>query len=312
MKIAFLRTMTTASVRQSSVVLQESKARAADNSRPPSRWVWSSNSRGRHPKGSSCGHASGGDMVPIFSIIQLAGVALLLSAFVRLWRIWRLRHRGIRAMGTVVEHVPDQGPWILFQDQQGNPRYFTPDLSSSWKRASGAPAGTQVEIVYLPEDPEKVRLLIDTAPINTDKTLDGRAWRYAYFKVARLRDHMKRKEDLLRLELRDRGLHTAGTVVTRKPSIPGKPDNSGRSPIAFYPRIQFKDQRGETVIFVHEWAYMGLQPRRLPAVGEQVPVIYLPESPRMAQIPGIARTLVDLALRLSVGLLLLLFINSLK
>ncbi|MFC0111410.1 hypothetical protein [Kibdelosporangium aridum] len=96
----------------------------------------------------------------------------------------------------------------------------TPGLSSSWKRASGAPAGTKVEIVYLPEDPEKVRLLIDTAPINTDKTLDGRAWRHAYFKVARLRDHTKRKEDLLRLELRDRGLHTAGTVVTKNPRSP--------------------------------------------------------------------------------------------
>ncbi|WP_173142597.1 DUF3592 domain-containing protein [Kibdelosporangium persicum] len=239
-------------------------------------------------------------------------MALLLSAFVRLWRIWRLRHRGIRAMGTVVEHVPDQGPWILFQDQQGNPRYFTPDLSSSWKRASGAPADTKVEIVYLPEDPEKVRLLIDTAPINTDKTLEGHAWRYAYFKVARLQNHTKRKEDLLRRELRDRGLHTAATVVTKRPSIPGKPDKPGRFPITFYPRIQFKDHRGETVTFVHEWAHMGLEPRRLPAVGEQVPVIYLPESPHVAQIPGIARALVDLALRLSIGLLLLLFIGSMK
>ncbi|SIS03915.1 hypothetical protein SAMN05444858_1498 [Micromonospora avicenniae] len=248
-------------------------------------------------------------MVSIFSVIQLTGVVLLLSGFVRLWRILRLRRRGSRATGMVVEHVPAQGPWILFQDQQGNPQYFTPDLTSSWKRASGAPAGTQVEIVYLPEDPEKVRLLIDTLPINTNKALDDRAWRYVYFKAARLQGYTRRKEDRLRLELRDRGLHTAGTVVIRKPSIPRKSDNSERFPIAYYPRIQFKDQRGGTVTFVYQWAHMGLEPRRLPAVGEQVPVIYLPESPHVARMPGIARTLVDLALRFSVGLLLLLFIR---
>jgi hypothetical protein len=252
-------------------------------------------------------------MVPLLSIIQLAGVASLLSAFVRLWRIWQLRRRGVRIMGTVVEHVPEEGPWILFQDQQGNPQYFTPDVISSWRRAGGAPAGTQVEIVYLPEDPKKVRLLIETAPINTDKTLEGRAWRYAYFKAARLTTgHTRRKEDQLRLELRDRGLHTVGTVVTKEPSISGRSDDSRILQGAFYPRIHFKDQRGETVTFVYRWAHMGLQPRRLPAVGEQVPVIYLPESPHMARIQDIARTLVDLALRLSVGLLLLLFIRSLK
>ena len=251
-------------------------------------------------------------MNPIVSVLQLTGVVLLLSAFVRLWRIWRLRRRGIRTTGTVVEHVPSKGPWILFQDQQGNPHYFTPDISSSWKRASGAPAGVQVEIVYLLEDPEQVRLLIDTAPINTDKTLDGRAWRYTYFKVARLKGHTKRKEDLLRQELRDRGVHTKGTVVTQKPSIPGRSESSGRFPIAFYPRIQFKDQRGEAVTFVYEWAHMGPEPRGLPAVGEQVPVVYLPESPHVARMPGTARTLVDLALRLSVGLLILVLIRILK
>lgn len=254
-------------------------------------------------------------MPSLFSLIQLVGVALLLSVFARLWRIWRLRRRGIRTMGTVVEHVPDEGPWIMFQDQQGNPQYFTPDLSSSWKRAGGEPAGTQVKIVYLPEDPEKVRLLIDTTPIDTDKTLDGRAWRYAHFKAARFQGHTKRKENLLRLELCDRGLHTMGTVVTKKPSIPRKPDKSGMFPIDFYPRIQFKDQRGETVTFVHDGAIMHLGTRRfprLPAVGEQFPIIYLPESSYVTRMLGIAHTLMDLALRLSFGLLLLLFVRSLK
>lgn len=251
-------------------------------------------------------------MAPILSVFQLTGVVLLLSAFARLWGIWRLRRRGIHTVGTVVEHVPDQGPWILFQDQQDNPQYFTPDLSSSWRRASGAPAGTQVEIVYLPEDPEKVRLLADTAPVNTDKTLSGRAWGYAYFKVARLQGHTKRKEDLLRQELCDRGRHTTGTVVTEKPSIPGKSDDSGRFPIAFYPRIQFEDQQGEAVTFVHQWAHLGTQPSGVPAVGEQVPVSYLPESPHAARVPGRTRTLVDLTLRLSVGVVLLILMEILK
>ncbi|MEV4571453.1 DUF3592 domain-containing protein [Nonomuraea sp. NPDC049419] len=250
-------------------------------------------------------------MVTIFSVLQLTGVALLLSALVRLWRIRLFRRRGIRAMGTVIEHVPDAGPWIRFQDQQGNRRHFTPDVSSPWRRAFGAPAGTQVEIVYLPEDPTKARLLTETEPVNTDKTLEGRSWRYAYYKVAKLKGITKREEDRLRLELRDRGIHAVGTVVIETPPIFREPDKYGFR-LAAYPRIKFKDQRGETVTFVHALAHMGVKPSWHPAVGEQVPVIYLPESPHRAWIPNTRRTLVDLALRLSSGLLLLLFIRSLK
>jgi hypothetical protein len=250
-------------------------------------------------------------MTTIFSIIQLAGVVSILSAFLRLWHIWRFRRRGIRTTGTVIENVPDKGPWILFQDQHGKPQCFAPDFSPSWERAHGAPAGTQVEIVYLPEDPKKVRLLVDTAPINADKTFDGRARRFLYFKVVRLLGHTKRKEDLLRRELRNRGVRTVATVATENTGIRGA-HPSGGSPSAYYPRIRFKDQRGELVTFVHKWAHLGIASRRFPAVGEQVAIIYLPESPHVASMAGIARILEDLALRFFVGLLLILFIQNMK
>jgi hypothetical protein len=38
--------------------------------------------------------------------------------------------------------------------------------------------GTQVEVAYLPEDPKQVRLLSDTAELNSDTSLEGRAARF--------------------------------------------------------------------------------------------------------------------------------------
>ena len=255
-------------------------------------------------------------MVSIFSIIQLAGVALLLSALVRLWRMWQLRRRGIRTTGTVIEYVQDGGPWIRFKDQHGNPRYFTPGIMSPWKRAWGEPIGTQVEVVYLPEDPKQARLLVDTTPVDTEKTLEGRAWRYAHFKVGRFHGETKRVEDRLRRELRVRGLRTTGTVVAEEPPwLTGKRINSPIPPTTGFPRVQFADQRGEPVTFVHSEVVLHLAGRRFPrllAIGEQVPVVYLPESPQVTRIPRIFHTFMDLASRLSFGLLLLLFVRSLK
>ncbi|GIJ30573.1 hypothetical protein Vqi01_57350 [Micromonospora qiuiae] len=68
-----------------------------------------------------------------------------------------------------------KAPGSSFRTSKATGQYFHPRSHLPLETCLRRAGGTRVEIVHLPEDPEKVRLLIDTAPINTVKTLDGRA-----------------------------------------------------------------------------------------------------------------------------------------
>jgi hypothetical protein len=75
----------------------------------------------------------------------------------------------------------------------------------------------------------------------------------------------------------------------------------------FRPKIQFEDQQGEVVSFVHRSVRtsVGDKQHGLPAIGERVQIAYLPDSPQVARRTGAARTIGDLAGRSGIGLLVL-------
>ncbi|NRN69536.1 hypothetical protein GC106_67930 [Kibdelosporangium sp. 4NS15] len=236
------------------------------------------------------------------ALFALVGIVAWLSACSRLWLVWRLR-RGVRTTATVIEHVADPDerlptPVIQFVDHRGNRRTFTP--ASSWTRAHGAlPVGADIEVSFLPKDPEQVRLLSDTVELDADKSLDGRVRRFLTYTLAPPPlpgMSLKRQENRLRRKFRERGIRTTGTVIGTKPS---------ESRVEFHaPKLRFANQRGEMVTFVDRTAQGSVNGRQygLPAIGEQVPIVYLPESPQTAIMTGAMRTFRDLVGRFVVGL----------
>jgi hypothetical protein len=236
------------------------------------------------------------------ALFALVGIVVWLSAFHRLWLVWRLR-RGVRTTATVVEHVADSNessptPVIQFLDQRGNPRTFTPASSSA--RAHGAlPIGAKVEVSFLPKDPKQVRLLSDTVDLNADKSLDGRSRRFLTYTLVSPPFpgmSLKRQESRLRRKFRNRGIRTIGTVVSTKPS---------ESKHRYHaPKLRFANQQGEMVTFVARTVQSSVNGKQygLPAIGEHVPIVYLPESPQTAIMTGAMRTFNDLASRFVVGL----------
>ncbi len=233
----------------------------------------------------------------------------MLSTFSQLWFNWRLR-RGVRAIGTVVEQVPDgkNGQRVIrFQDQYDNLRLFTTNTWSSWDEVYGLlPVGTQVEVVYLPTDPSGARLLIDTAKITADTSFEGRA----SFIVTTLLG-INSQENRHREKLRRYGIRTTGTVNTILP-------DEFKTKYGFphlHPKIQFENERGEVFSFVDTSATIrvGNKQVALPEIGEQVPIVYLPDAPHVARRIGAARSFSNFAIRLCGGLLVLalgLFIRS--
>ncbi|SMD27362.1 Protein of unknown function [Kibdelosporangium aridum] len=237
------------------------------------------------------------------ALFALVGIMVWLSACHRLWLVWRLR-RGVRTTATVVEHVADPNessptPVIQFLDQRGNPRTFTP-ATSSWTRAHGMlPIGAKVEVSFLPKDPKQVRLLSDTVELNADKSLDGRVRRFLTYTLASPPFpgmSLERQENRLRRKFRNRGIRTIGTVVSTKPS---------ESKHRYHaPKLRFANQQGEMVTFVDRTVQSSVNGKQygLPAIGEHVPIVYLPESPQTAIMTGAMRTFNDLAGRFALGL----------
>lgn len=233
----------------------------------------------------------------VIELLKLLGVFFGLLGLNAWWSVcrllldvWLMRRRGGLAVGMVVEHVRllverSGPPPIRFLDQLGNPRTFAPGLMSSWKRVHGQlPVGTDVEVLFLPEDPDQVRLLSDTEKYGADKSIDAHVNRFMAKMLMPSVPWLPPKvlENAVRRKLRKRGIRTIGTVVSQK-YIDGEDE---REYLAA--KIRFEGARGEQVEFVDRLgghSVNGTQ-RGLHPVGGQVSVAYWPEEPHRAVLAG--------------------------
>jgi hypothetical protein len=91
------------------------------------------------------------------------GTLLLWAGLHDAARVRRLRHRGIRTTGMVVDNVrvsdnnsgPMWAPIIAFADQHGYRVEFTPRMRGA---GMGLATGREVAVVYLPHDPQTARV----------------------------------------------------------------------------------------------------------------------------------------------------------
>lgn len=80
--------------------------------------------------------------------------------------LWRLRKRGVKTIGTVIDHVLPRQPFgkgfdrpvIAFADLQGRQRTMTPDIESRF-----FPVDEHIPLVYLPDKPQCAKLSSDTS-----------------------------------------------------------------------------------------------------------------------------------------------------
>ncbi|MEU9632958.1 DUF3592 domain-containing protein [Streptomyces tendae] len=93
----------------------------------------------------------------------LVGTLLLWAGLYDAARVRRLRHHGVRTTGMVVDNVrvrdnnsgPSWAPIIAFADQHGYRVEFTPSMRGA---GMGLATGRQVDVVYLPHDPQTARV----------------------------------------------------------------------------------------------------------------------------------------------------------
>ena len=242
------------------------------------------------------------------AVLAVAGAVMLHMVFQRIWLVWRLR-RGVRTMGSVVEHVAETRMLTVeFHDNLGNRRVFHPDSDSIWEQVYGSlPVGSQVEVVHLPKKPDQCRLFVDTANPHTSTSLNAGTLLVLVFNklMAVLGGaSMVRREGRLRRKLRKRGVHTTGTVIGNGPS-----GSSSEFRPTYYPKIQFEDEQGESHTFVHSLVSRGADGEQveLPAIGEVVEVTYLPDTPRVAMWSAAGSAFGGFALIFVIGVLFLVF-----
>jgi hypothetical protein len=103
--------------------------------------------------------------MPIGALLCGGAALLLLWAAVReIVVVRRLRQRGMRTHGLVVDNVrthdsdgPTWVPVIAFNDQRGYRVEFSPRVRGS---GMGLATGREVGVVYLPHDPQTARVLM--------------------------------------------------------------------------------------------------------------------------------------------------------
>jgi hypothetical protein len=102
-----------------------------------------------------------------FVAVPLCGaVALLLFAYAlrEFLAVRRLRRRGVRAQGFVVDNVrvdsdsgPEWVPVVAFTDRRGHRVEFSPRARGV---GLGLATGREVPVLYLPDDPREARVLM--------------------------------------------------------------------------------------------------------------------------------------------------------
>ncbi|MFF4346229.1 DUF3592 domain-containing protein [Streptomyces sp. NPDC001530] len=104
-------------------------------------------------------------MLPIGALACGAAALLVLAAALReTVVVRRLRQRGTRTQGVVVDNVrthdsdgPTWVPVIAFTDRRGYRVEFSPRVRGS---GMGLATGREVGVVYLPHDPQTARVLM--------------------------------------------------------------------------------------------------------------------------------------------------------
>ena len=90
-------------------------------------------------------------------LCALGGVTLLTWAFFESRAVLRLRRRGVRTEGTVIDNVPGERrlwvPIVVFTDQRGHRVEFDLGMHTRWKRR----IGSTVPVIYLPEQAPEAR-----------------------------------------------------------------------------------------------------------------------------------------------------------
>ncbi|GHI95162.1 DUF3592 domain-containing protein [Streptomyces olivaceus] len=97
-------------------------------------------------------------------VCSVVGGLLLWAGLYDAARVRRLRRHGIRTTGRVVDNVrvqeprsssPSWAPVIAFADQHGYRVEFTPSMRGA---GMGLPTGREVDVVYLPHNPQVARV----------------------------------------------------------------------------------------------------------------------------------------------------------
>ncbi|MGV9390734.1 DUF3592 domain-containing protein [Streptomyces olivaceus] len=97
-------------------------------------------------------------------VCSVVGALLLWAGLYDAARVRRLRRHGIRTTGRVVDNVrvqeprsssPTWAPVIAFADQHGYRVEFTPSMRGA---GMGLPTGREVDVVYMPHNPQVARV----------------------------------------------------------------------------------------------------------------------------------------------------------
>lgn len=237
-----------------------------------------------------------------------AGVTAIFSIGIRLWLIWRLGRRA-RAVGVVAGHVVGGRPpdvVVGFADQFGNRHRFTLDHLSCWQARYGPlVVGDRVDVSYLPAEPQRARLLVDTVELGLGASrvshLAFLCYRYVVSPEPWVKISVMFEEELIRRQIRDYGISVLGTVLQSEPSKDTSKSQYGCV------KTRYETESGETVEFIESISSIGINGRTLgmPKVGNRVRIVYLPESPRVAMIRDYRMVIGDSLARIIGGLLVI-------
>ncbi|MBO0800568.1 MAG: DUF3592 domain-containing protein, partial [Blastocatellia bacterium] len=209
----------------------------------------------------------------------------------------RMRIRGVRTTGTVVNYIPRERfldkVVIQFEDQQGRLFEFTPTFALRYSlvrtEEQFVQTGEQFSIIYLPDIPQKAKTAAETdrrlllpgllfglsafvAGLLVLAGVQPARWPigefFIFYGLAVIVKMVQ--ESRLAGRMRIRGVRTTGTVVNHVP----REDSLDEFV------IQFEDQQGR----LFEFTPTSTLRYRFAPLGEQFPVIYLPDSPRDAKI----------------------------
>lgn len=194
------------------------------------------------------------------------GIISLVALIGKLYGVWRLRRHGVRTTGTVLKRViePNQASRMRvdFVDQHG--RLQKAILSPTHTGCGDVAVRETFDILYLPGRPQDARPAEVTGKLLGTK---GISFRTAGFVIVLhfIMLYLFTREVRLRWRLRKHGIRANATVIWHSY------ENNQQTP-RWCALIGYVDQDGHTRTFLSR-AHGG---ERLPPMGRELPVIYLP------------------------------------